>query len=1004
MKTFASLLRVSSLCAAAALMSLASNAAVAGPYSRLQVLLPGETAAPGTPSGKAGSPQSQTSGIPFDVRIRACDSDWSTVTSVTNLIDISSSDGTAVLPPDVTLFAGEATVSVTINASGTFLVSADDLSDTSIPIADSTPFQAFRLQGFEFDRINQKNQYAGVPMPITVRAVDPTGALVSGFDGEVRLRQITSYGEGRIEPSVVTLSNGVWSGDVANFRADETSISRGNVNILAELPADPSSNGLSDPFVVHPGAHARVQLVVPGQNPAPGSLSGVIGTPGSQSVGQNFLVTVFATDEYWNPLPSTDQVRITSSDAGATTPVTGALVDGYAEFTIAFGTTGSQTLTITDQTNGAIQGMTSPPIAVTASGTHHFEIDPITGPITAGTSAPVTIRAVDSGGNPSGDFAGDAILTANTGAGSVTPTLITFVGGVWSGDVTFRGAGGAVSLSCSDFSSPPHTGTSASFEVVPGPYAQLQILLPGESPRGGTDDGVEGVPSAQSAGTGFDVRVRAVDAWWNLVPGIDHAVVLGSSDPFVSGTDGLALVNGELVAPVTLFAAGTQHFMVTDADDPSIAESSSHPVAVSSGPYTNLVLVLPGETLAPGSEDGSDGEAVDQSINFSFTGQVYATDQWFNAVSEVTDVVRATSTDPLAELPGDTPLVNGVADLTFRLATGGYQQITVENVTQPTMPVSTSQVRAITSGFHLEADVTPTEVEAGEIFTLTVRVTNDAGAVIEEVNSTASLTVRHAETSEPGRGSLSTTQFQLIGGQRTLELTYSAAEPIVLVVQDDAGNDPGITEVITVSPGPPASIDMTASATWVRGNRTAAIVARVIDAHGNGVPVIPVSFVLEEGAGTLTQVDLETAEDGVAAAEYLTPRHPETAIIRAESGTLVARHEVETALVDPSASPGSITSYPNPFHPDELDATLAYKLADDASVTIEFYTLSGTLVRTESFDNGAPGGRAGLNEFRWDGLNGQGREVASGTYVVQLTATGSGETLHRMRHRVAVVR
>jgi hypothetical protein len=673
------------------------------------VLLPGESAAPGTVSGKDGSPQAQTTGVPFDVRIRACDSDWQTVSSVGNFIHLSSTDGTAALPSDFSLIAGEMTVSATVNAAGTFLVSADDLSDTSIPIADSSPFVVYRLQRFEFARINQKNQYAGVPMEITVGAVDPTGNLVSGFSGAVRLREITSFGEGRIEPSLITLTNGQWSGMVTNYRADETSISRGNVNILAELESDPSLDGLSDPFVVHPGSHSRVQLVVPGESPAPGSLAGVIGNPGTQASGQDFVVSVFATDDY---------------------------CEGYVELLVNFGTAGTQTLSVADQTNGAIQGMTSPPIFVTAAGAHHFQIDPISGPITAGTAVPVSIRAVDAGDNLVEEFSGDATLSANTGAGSIEPGLVTFANGVWSGAVTFRGAGGAISLTCSDFSSPPHTGTSDPFEVLPGAYSGLQLILPGESPRGGTLDGIEGVPDEQSAGTGFDIRVRAVDAWWNLVPGTDLTLDLTSSDPFATGTGSVPLINGESVLPVALFAAGTQHFSVVDGESSAIPMGISRPISVTPGSYSRIVLVLPGENIAPGSDDGSDGTALDQSINFAFTAEVHATDAWWNPVEGITDVIRMSATDPLAELPPDTALENGWARVPVRLATGGFQQITASNLSQPSMPTSTSQLRAITSGFHLEAQINPTDVDAGGLFTLNVEVVNDAGAVIEEINST----------------------------------------------------------------------------------------------------------------------------------------------------------------------------------------------------------------------------------------------------------------------------
>src|SRR5262249_22252510 len=38
-------------------------------FTRLQILLPGETAAPGTPSGKTGAPTNQQVGVAFDVTV-----------------------------------------------------------------------------------------------------------------------------------------------------------------------------------------------------------------------------------------------------------------------------------------------------------------------------------------------------------------------------------------------------------------------------------------------------------------------------------------------------------------------------------------------------------------------------------------------------------------------------------------------------------------------------------------------------------------------------------------------------------------------------------------------------------------------------------------------------------------------------------------------------------------------------------------------------------------------
>jgi flagellar hook assembly protein FlgD len=47
---------------------------------------------------------------------------------------------------------------------------------------------------------------------------------------------------------------------------------------------------------------------------------------------------------------------------------------------------------------------------------------------------------------------------------------------------------------------------------------------------------------------------------------------------------------------------------------------------------------------------------------------------------------------------------------------------------------------------------------------------------------------------------------------------------------------------------------------------------------------------------------------------------------------------------------------------------------------------------------------SGLNEFVWDGRNGDGKYVASGGYIALIEAQGKGETVNTMRRKIAVVR
>ena len=986
-----------------------TGTALAGPYTQLQVLLPGETAAPGTALGKTGAPAVQVVGVPFTVQVRACDTEWQTVTDVTNIMKLGSTDAEATLPADGPMTAGETTLAVTLNATGSFVFSATDQSDQTIPVGDSALVAAQILAGFVFADIPQKHRDAGTPFGTTITAVGPTGETVTGYSGPVELEQLTSYGPGRITPAQVTLAGGMWSGDVTVYRADETNISSGNVNMHVHLASDPSKNGISNPFIVHPGSFSQLQLVVPGQTALPGSVSGLVGSPATQGAAQPFVVQVYATDDWWNPLPSTDAVRLTSSDDVANTPVDGVLSNGQVQLSVTLGTVGSQTLTVADQSNGGISAMTSAPILVISGGAFAFAIEPLPASVIAGDPVAVTIRAVDAGGNTLPDFQGDANLAANTGAGSISPESISFTNGIWSGTMIFRGAGGAVQFTCSDYATPPHFGTSDPLQVLPGAYTSLQVLLPGQTPEGGTEDGVAGLPAIQAAGGSFDLRVRAVDLYFNRVSAVNSSIALTSTDVNMAYPTDPALVNGEVVLPVTLYRAGYQTVTAADLDVTDITNGTSSQVQVTAGTYSRLLVVAPGQIVSPGAEDGRSGDATDQSISYAFTVQAYATDQWWNPVAGISDVVRLTSSDPLAELPPNTPMADGVADLVLRLSTGGFQQLTVTNITQPSIAASTTEVRAISSGLHLQAVVTPVTVQAGEQFNLTVSVTNDAGSVIQEINTFVNVEVRNATSQEPGRGLLANTRFQLLQGQRVMSETYTFAESIVLTVTDEAGNDPALTDVLTVLPGQPDTLLVSSDPHWVRATRSATITTRVEDEFGNGVPGRTVTFGVTAGAGTLVgdgsaKVDVVTDDSGATTVEFQAADYAGISTITVTADGLTNSLEIETALVDPNAAGGSLTNYPNPFHPDEADhTTIAYVLNDDASVRLRIYTLSGGLVYEQRYERGGMGGTAGHNEIEWDGRNGNGQAVASGGYILFIEAEGNGATMHTMRRKIGVV-
>jgi hypothetical protein len=111
-------------------------------FAKLQVLMPGETAAPGTPTGKTGTPTAQSVGVPFNITVNAVDANWYPAVTADDTVDITSSDSSATLPADANLAGGTASLSVTFGTAGTFTVTATDVTTPSRAAGTSAATQA----------------------------------------------------------------------------------------------------------------------------------------------------------------------------------------------------------------------------------------------------------------------------------------------------------------------------------------------------------------------------------------------------------------------------------------------------------------------------------------------------------------------------------------------------------------------------------------------------------------------------------------------------------------------------------------------------------------------------------------------------------------------------------------------------------------------------------------------------------------------------------------------
>jgi len=106
-----------------------------GTFARLQLLLPGETAAPGTASGKTGTPNIENVNGAFNVTVNAVDANWNLVSTSSDVVHVTSSDAQAMLPANAALVAGTGLFSVRLetpqNPAAT-TITASDVTNSGI--------------------------------------------------------------------------------------------------------------------------------------------------------------------------------------------------------------------------------------------------------------------------------------------------------------------------------------------------------------------------------------------------------------------------------------------------------------------------------------------------------------------------------------------------------------------------------------------------------------------------------------------------------------------------------------------------------------------------------------------------------------------------------------------------------------------------------------------------------------------------------------------------------
>ncbi len=589
--------------------------------TRLQILLPSETAAPGTGLGKTGTPTDATAGVAYTITARLTDAYHNAIGNALSMVGLSltstdqydspkPADTSLSIPIGVgnyeTTYAHSFqtasptgwTVTITTSSGPSYI------PDTAGPIIvdpDTNPSNTHNIlillpgETFVSGKTTGTPGRSGVPnfsgvlgssipragdsFPVTVIAVDQFYNRV--FDNENPLVQISAdpflFPTFSASNNTFTLSQG--SATVNAILRRSTTTASLTVAQVTPYSTIYYSTGTSSTFSVNTNNPTKLQVLVPGETAVPGSSTGKSVTPpNTQTVGVTFNATVRATDDYYNLVPSAGgQVDMTTTDP-YDTPVT--------------------------QTQSLIGGATSYAI-------RFFTANPIGWQLNVSTSLGTALQLIST--------------------------------------------------------------TSAIIPVVPNSATKLLVVVPGETPVPGSvaTNGISGSPSPETAGSTWIATVTVVDAFYNPISTATGSVYFLTSDPYDVDNATQTLVGGTTSFAIQMVQACSQTLsMYSQTNSFSTGTVSGIPIVA--GGANRLLAILPGENYLPGKPpytigSGTGGKALPDSPSTQvagtpFTVSVYATDAYWNQAVSVATVTLSAPNDPNPSGTGTLHLSGGTTN------------------------------------------------------------------------------------------------------------------------------------------------------------------------------------------------------------------------------------------------------------------------------------------------------------------------------------------------------
>ena len=544
---------------------------------------------------------------------------------------------------------------------------------------------------------------------------------------------------------------------------------------------------------------------------------------------------------------------------GGTTPV--SAVGGVATFPdLSINKTGAGYTLVASATGFAAVTSTAFDITPGTATQLVFSVQPSNTVAGAAISPAVQVSALDAAGNLTPTFTGSVTIALGNNPG----------GSTLGGTTTVAAAGGVATFSALTLDKESNgywltatstglsTATSNSFNITAGSPSQLVF---GTAP-GTTIAGHQITPA---------VKVRAVDALGNLVPGFtgNVSIALGNNPGggVLSGTTPVAAIGGVATFPdLSINKTGTGYTLTAAAS--GFAPATSAPFDITPGTATQLVFtVQPSNTVA--------GTAISPAV------QVTALDAAGNLVPTfIGTVTVALGNNPGGSTLGGTTTVGAVggvatfSTLTLDKTSPGYWF----TATATGLSTATSTSFSITAGGATELvfGTQPSTTIAGHQITPAVKVR--ALDALGNLVPTFTGTVNVALGNNPGGATLSgTTPVAAIGGVATFtDLSVNKAAAGYTLTASATGFAPVTSTAFDVTPGTATQLVFTVQpSNTVAGAAIApAVQVTALDAANNIVPTFTgnVTIVLgnNPGGSTLGGTTAVAAVGGVAVFSTLT--------------------------------------------------------------------------------------------------------------------------------------